>query len=1044
MQNKNRTFTVLILFTCLSIIGVALLPLLTVQLTPSKNTPTIHVKYEWNDASAKIIEQEVTSKLEGVFNTIKGVKKMSSNSKKGKGSIGVIFKKNSDLDAIRFEMANLIRQAYASFPEGVSYPRLSLSNPNENQTPILSYSINANESPYYIKKYVENNIESKLTTIKGVNQVIVYGATPYEWCIVYDTSQLMRLSISVKEIESAINTYLRKQELGTVKQTSNTDSQEQSLILIYKEAEDLHWEKIPIKQIGNRIIRLKDIAEIRFKEGSANAFYRINGLNSINLVVYAEKQVNTLKLTKEVRSVVAQLEKELAPGYSLKLTQDTTEYVEEELQKIEKRTLFSLVILLLLILSIYRSFEYVLVLFLSIATNLLIAIIFYYAFNVELQLYSFAGITISFGIIIDNSIIMIDHLLNKGDKKAFLAILAATLTTIGALLVVFLLEEKQRANLWDFALVIAINIGVSLLVSLYYVPALLMKLKLQKKRLRFSRKRKRRILKFTRGYAKLIFWLKKPLLKWSLILLLVFGFGIPFHLLPKKIEKECFYKEEYNKTIGSDWFAAEVRPVLEKAIGGTLRLFTEEVFESSYYAEPERTKLTITGRMPEGCTLAQLNEVVSKMENFISSFEEVQLYETQVNSPQNSRIQIYFKKEYEYSSFPFVLKSRIESKAISLGGLDWSVSGVGRGFSNALNSDYKSNRIVLTGYNYNRLYKYAEMLKIQLIENSNSRIKEVEITNGEWRDSKVLHEYYLEFNNEKLSLSGISQKDLYAYLKNQVHSGGLSSVVHQNEIQKVQLVSSQHQKFNVWDLKNAPISIKNEEFKLHQLASIEKKKTGNAIAKSNQQYKLVLAYNFIGTATLAKKVREKNIEILKQTLPVGYRVYEPSYNYWNKKDASQYYNLFLVLGIIFFVCSVLLESLKQPLVILSMIPISFIGVFLTFYLFEFNFDQGGYASFILLAGISVNSALYIINDWNNLQMEYPMRKNYMLYFKAFNYKIIPVVMTIISTIAGLIPFIWDGQKEVFWFSFAVGTIGGLFFSLIAIFVYLPLFSIKKY
>ena len=77
---------------------------------------------------------------------------------------------------------------------------------------------------------------------------------------------------------------------------------------------------------------------------------------------------------------------------------------------------------------------------------------------------------------------------------------------------------------------------------------------------------------------------------------------------------------------------------------------------------------------------------------------------------------------------------------------------------------------------------------------------------------------------KKLSLSGISQKDLYAYLKNQVHSGGLSSVVHQNEIQKVQLVSSQHQKFNVWDLKNAPISIKNEEFKLHQLASIEKKK----------------------------------------------------------------------------------------------------------------------------------------------------------------------------------------------------------------------------
>jgi len=138
-----------------------------------------------------------------------------------------------------------------------------------------------------------------------------------------------------------------------------------------------------------------------------------------------------------------------------------------------------------------------------------------------------------------------------------------------------------------------------------------------------------------------------------------------------------------------------------------------------------------------------------------------------------------------------------------------------------------------------------------------------------------------------------------------------------------------------------------------------------------------------------------------------------------------------------------LESLKQPLAIISMIPISFIGVFLTFYLFDFNFDQGGYASFILLSGISVNAALYIINDYNNLRNQYKNRNIQLLYFKAFNYKIIPIILTISSTIAGLIPFVWSGQNEAFWFSFAVGSIGGLLFSLIGIIVYLPLFSIIK-
>jgi multidrug efflux pump subunit AcrB len=126
-----------------------------------------------------------------------------------------------------------------------------------------------------------------------------------------------------------------------------------------------------------------------------------------------------------------------------------------------------------------------------------------------------------------------------------------------------------------------------------------------------------------------------------------------------------------------------------------------------------------------------------------------------------------------------------------------------------------------------------------------------------------------------------------------------------------------------------------------------------------------------------------------------------------------------------------------------MIPISFIGVFLTFYIFDFNFDQGGYASFILLCGISVNAALYIINDYNNLKKEYPLRSSQKIYFKAFNYKITPVLLTILSTMVGLIPFVWGGQNEAFWFSFAAGSIGGLLFSLIGIFIYLPLFILEK-
>ncbi len=850
--------------------------------------------------------------------------------------------------------------------------------------------------------------------------------------------------MTISELEQAINDYLIDRELGNAVFYNDTGKSNHimSLMMSYKPNDTIDWGRIPIKKLDNRIIYLRDIGTVSLKEAEITSYYRINGLNTINMIIYADQGVNTLDLSKKVRTRVNALKRELVNVYNIKLTHDNSEYVIGELHKIQMRTLFSFLILLILILIINRSFKYLAVLFISIVTNLLISIIFYYLFRVELQLYSLAGLTISFGIIIDNSIIMIDHIRYKGDKKAFLAILAATFTTIGALLVVFLLEENQRVDLLDFTIVIAINIGVSLLISLYYVPSLLDKIKLSKKNKHFSRKRKRRILKYSKYYSDLMFWLKKPRFQWLFILILIIGFGIPFNILPKKIEEDSFFNKIYNNSIGAEWFINDVRPTLEKVMGGSLRLFTEYVFENSFYSEPEKTILRVKGAMPDGCSIDQLNEAIIKMENYISQFEEVELFETRISSYRNSNINIYFKDSHEFGSFPYTLKSLLESKAISLGGLDWLVSGVGKGFSNALGSDFKQYRIILEGFNYDNLYGYAEQLKQQLIDSSSSRVKNVEITSGGWRDNS-LYEYFLDFDNRKLAIANISQFQLYNYLRNQVNSSKLTSVIENHELQDVRLISDNYKSFNVWDLNNTPIYIRNEQYKLNQIATLEKSRTGNVIRKYNQQYGLTVAFDFLGSSKLANKIREKNIQSFQPKLPLGYKISEQKFNRWDKEEKKQYYYLFIVVLIIFFICAILLESLKQPFAIICMIPISFIGVFLTFYLFDFNFDQGGYAAFILLCGISVNSALYIINDFNNLLVQYPKRDLRVLYFKAFNFKIIPIMLTVVSTIVGLIPFVWNGQKEAFWFSFAAGSIGGLFFSLIGIFIYLPLFILKK-
>ena len=204
-----------------------------------------------------------------------------------------------------------------------------------------------------------------------------------------------------------------------------------------------------------------------------------------------------------------------------------------------------------------------------------------------------------------------------------------------------------------------------------------------------------------------------------------------------------------------------------------------------------------------------------------------------------------------------------------------------------------------------------------------------------------------------------------------------------------------------------------------------------------------MQFNYIGSSQQGSKLLEEEVKALNEQLPAGYKA-EMEERAWSfGKDSKQYGLLALLVTIIFFTTSVLFNSLKQPFVIILIIPISFIGVFLTFWGFDLNFDQGGFASFVLLAGITVNANIYILNQYNGVRKAQPLLPTYKAYLKAWNAKIVPIMLTVLSTILGFIPFVIGDTQEAFWFPLAAGTMGGLIFSLIGVFILLPLLIIKR-
>lgn len=815
MSNPRNlsSFTLIVTFVCLSLIGVVLVPLLPVKLAPSRSLPGLTVSFSMPGNSSRVIEAEVTSKLEAMMARVKGIRKVNSTSDNGSGSISLELDKHADIDVTRFEVSTIIRQTWPQLPEGVSYPQISTRRSDDKASrPFITYTLNAPANPILIQQYAEENIKPVLGQLKGIYKVELNGATPMEWQLEYDSDQLSRLGITLQAVQRAINRHYEKEFLGICSIEKGAEGREWIRLVRTSTEKEMEFEPgaIQLQAEDGTMVTLDKLIKVRHVEERPQSYYRINGLNSVYLYITAEETANQLNLSGEVKHLMGELQQKMPPGYEVHISYDATEYIQKELDKIYFRTGLTVLILLLFVALITRNLRYLFLIVTSLAVNISVAVILYYAFGLEMQLYSLAGITISLNLVIDNTIVMTDHILHRRNLKAFVSVLAATLTTIGALVIIFFLDEKIRLNLQDFAAVVIINLAVSLFVALFFVPSMIDKIGLEKKK---RRKRRRFLLRptfmkrltvyFTRFYQGVIYYLCR--FRVIACLLLLLGFGLPVFMLPEKMEGEGKWVEYYNKVFDNPTFKDKVKPVINKALGGSLRLFAEKVYEGSYFNRDEgEVVLSVYATLPNGSTLEQMNVLIKRMETYLSDFKEIRQFQTYIYNARQANIQIYFTKKNQRSGFPYTLKANIISKALTLGGGSWSVYGLqDQGFSNDVRESAGSFRVKLYGYNYDELSYWTEQLKEKLL--LHRRIKEVTV-NSEfswWKDD--YSEFYLDLDRLRMAKEHITATQLFAALRpvfgRDIYCG---NVLFDSQTEQLKLSSVQGQRYDVWGLVNIP------------------------------------------------------------------------------------------------------------------------------------------------------------------------------------------------------------------------------------------------
>lgn len=1042
-NKKGHAFSIILIMVVLMLVGAACIPLLNIQYEPVRENRSLIVAFV-SPGSARVVESDVTQIIEGALNTLKGVENIRAISGQGGGYITIDFKKGTDMVTTRFDISTRLRQIRSKLPPD-TYMEVSATGSSDitGRIQLLRYTINAPMPAIDIVQYANDHLVAPLSRIEGVESVSTSGASPFEWVISFDPNSLRAAGLGPDDLSAALGRYFKNSIVGTQVLGNR-------LMLVRLKTRDLtgNLEQVPICKVAGRMYYMADFATIRHCEQPPSSYSRINGLNTITLYVEAMEGINTITVCSAVKERMEELKESLPQDYAVRLSFDASEYLNTEIHKIFLRALISLAILLLFVLVVSRSLRYLLVIGLTILVNLLSAVIFYNLFGVDIELYSMAGITVSLGIIIDTAIVIADHYTYYGNRKVMFSITGALLTTIAALLLVFFLPIQSRANLTDFIWVIVINLTLSIVVAFLFVPALLQQFPLNRRGVVKNNMRSyRRLVRRRERYERITLWGRSH--RWVYVVGLLFLFGIPIQLLPSSVRHKDVEDEEealkgglvglYNKTIGSQWYQHR-KMLFEFPIGGSFNLFQK--FNSGRMSldrdkAPHDIVLTVQMEVAEGQNVQQLNNIVKEMENWLQQFTQIREFVTMLQGTKGT-IEIHFKDEFKKDGFPYELKQMLWAKAIRYGGATWYIPALSESDQPLSNAMYRTSwtyTMQLYGYNYDILYRYAQDLIDSL--KTNRRVNNQAGFASGW-NSYVANEFYMDFDREKIVRSGTNLYSYLYYLREQLYDNVAGRVYDGESYVSVRLTSQEHDYYDLWHIRNDMANIDSVGVRLNELGSISKRRTGLNIERENQEYKITVGYEFTGSWDLRYFMQLEQLERLERDLPMGFRVGGDSSFDYARQQKQRTILILVVVLVIFMICASMFESFKISLVIVLLIPVSFIGMFLSYPILGIPFGQGGFAAMVMLCGITVNAGIYLSSEYRTIAQS-ARCSGLRCYIKAYNRKIVPTMLTILSTALGLVPFLFDGRDNQFWFSFAVGVMSGMLFSIIALVLFMPAF-----
>jgi HAE1 family hydrophobic/amphiphilic exporter-1 len=488
----RRRVTIAMFTVAIVLFGFVSFTRLKVNLLPELNYPTLTIRTEYPGAAPAEIENLVSKPVEESVGIVKNVRKVSSISRTGQSDVLLEFAWGTDMDYASLEVRE--RLDSLELPLETKRPTILRFDPSLDPVIRLGFyrsstgnaetgKLASGDEEYlkYLRRFADEQIKKELESALGVAAVKVSGGLEDEIQVYVDQGKLAKLNISVEEIAGIlgaenVNLSGGRLEEGTRQFLVRTLNQFQSI----KEIGD-----VIITNIDGAPVYLRDIAAVRHGYKERTAIIRYEGREAVEISIYKEGDANTVAVGREVDMRLKRVGEMLPAGFTLNKVYDQSTFITSSVQEVIQAAMIGGILAVIILYFFLRNFWATVIISLSIPVSVIATFNLMYGTDLTLNIMSIGGIALGIGMLLDNSIVVLENIsrhrslgkdgalaAREGAGEVGGAVTASTLTTIAVFFPLVFVKGIAGQLFSDQALTITFALLASLIVALTLIPML--------------------------------------------------------------------------------------------------------------------------------------------------------------------------------------------------------------------------------------------------------------------------------------------------------------------------------------------------------------------------------------------------------------------------------------------------------------------------------------------------------------------------------------------------------------------------------------------